>query len=422
MNVLHINQSDIAGGAAIAGYRLHQGLLDTGIDSRLLVGNVQTDSDRVALAPKYSVRKNLLFRIKNRLFNIGSDRLGLNYININGSSDITKHPFYENADILNLHNLHTGYFNYLSIPQLTLNKPAVFTLHDMWSFTGHCAYSFDCDRWKIGCGKCPYPDTYPEIKHDNTWLEWKLKNWGFSRSNLTIVAPSRWLVEQSKASMLRRFSVYYIPNGIDTTSYYPLDSLLSRQELGIPENKKVLLFGAESLADPRKGGDLLLDSLQRLPESLKAETLLLTFGNGSEAIASTVGIPTQNLGYISSDRIKTFAYSAADLFIFPTRNDNLPLVLQESMACGTPMVSMNVGGVPDLVRHGITGYLAGPEDAEDFCNGIIQLLEDTEKHRQMKMNCRRIAVEEYSIELQAKRYIDLYSQILDIQRQTTTKN
>jgi glycosyltransferase involved in cell wall biosynthesis len=421
LKVLHINQSDIAGGAAIAGYRLHHGLLDSGINSRLLVGNVQTDSDRVAFAPKYSVRKDLPFRIKNRLLNISSDRLGLNYININGSSDIIKHLFYENADILNFHNLHTGYFNYLSIPLLTVNKPAVFTLHDMWSFTGHCAYSFDCDRWKIGCGKCPYPDTYPEIKHDNTWLEWKLKDWVFSRSNLTIVVPSRWLVEQSKASMLSRFSIHYIPNGIDTTSYHPLDNLRSRQELEIPENKNVLLFGAESLSDPRKGGDLLLKALQRLPESWKAETLLLTFGNGSEAIASTVGIPTQNLGYISCDRQKALVFSAADLFIFPTRNDNLPLVLQESMACGTPMVSMNVGGVPDLVRHGITGYLAKPEDVEDFCNGIIQLLEDKEKSQQMKRNCRQIAVEEYSIELQAKRYIDLYSQILDKQRHSTNK-
>jgi glycosyltransferase involved in cell wall biosynthesis len=422
MNVLHINQSDTAGGAAIAGYRLHQGLLDADIDSRLLVGNVKTDSDRVAQAPRYSVRRNLLSRINNRLLNISSDRLGLNYVNINGSFDILKHHFYENADILNFHNLHTGYFNYLLIPQLTQNKPAVFTLHDMWSLTGHCAYSLDCDRWKIGCGKCPYPNTYPEINHDNTWLEWKLKDWVYGRSDLTIVAPSNWLVEQSKASMLRRFPIHYIPNGINTTSYYPLDSLLSRQELGISQDKKVLLFGAESLSDPRKGGDLLLETLQRLPESLKSETILLTFGYGAEAIASAVGIPTLDLGYISSDRIKSFAYSAADLFIFPTRNDNLPLVLQESMACGTPMVSMNVGGVPDLVRHGITGYLASAEDVEDFCNGIVQLLEDKEKHRQMKMNCRQIAVEEYSIELQAQRYIDIYRQIMDRQKQTLVKS
>ncbi|WP_019499457.1 glycosyltransferase family 4 protein [Pseudanabaena sp. PCC 6802] len=415
MQVLQINQSDVSGGAAIAGYRLHQGLLDAGIDSRLLVGNMQTDSDRVALAPISPLKENLLFRASNRLLNtnLSSDDLGLNYINISGSFDIPKHPFYKNADILNFHNLHTGYFNYLSIPKLTENKPAIFTLHDMWSFTGHCAYSFDCDRWKVGCGKCPYPNTYPEVKHDSTWLEWKLKDWVFSRSNLTIVTPSRWLAEQSKASMLRRFPIHHIPNGSDMSSYQPLDSGLSRRELGLPENKKILLFGVESLKDLRKGGDLLLEALQRLPETLKSEIVLLTFGYGGEAIAASVGVPTLNLGYISSDRIKAIAYSASDLFLFPTRNDNLPLVLQESMACGTPMVSFKIGGVPELVRPDITGYLAQPEDARDFCNGIMHLLEDKEKLQQLRQNCRQIAVDEYSIERQVKRYINLYHQVLE---------
>lgn len=416
MKVLHINQSDIIGGAAIAGYNLHHSLLDAGIDSRLLVGNIKTDSgDRVALAPISPLKENLLFRISNRLLktNFNSDDLGLNYINISGSFDIPKHPFYKSADILNFHNLHTGYFNYLSIPKLTKNKPAVFTLHDMWSFTGHCAYSFDCDRWRIGCGKCPYPNHYPEIKRDSTWVEWKLKDWVFSRSNLTVVAPSKWLTKQAKASMLNRFAIHHIPNGINVTAYRPIDRDLSRHELGLPQHKKILLFGAESLRDARKGGDLLFEALQRLPETLKADIVLLTFGHGGDAIASSVSMPTRNLGYISSDRMKSVAYSASDLFLFPTRNDNLPLVLQESMACGTPMVSFEIGGVPDLVRPGLTGYLAQPENVSDFCNGIIQLLEDREKHQRLQHNCRQIAVKEYPIELQTESYINLYCQILE---------
>ena len=155
-NILHINQSDIAGGAAIPGYRLHQGLLAQGLDSRLLVGGVKTSSDRVATVP---ISKR---RLENQLYRF-TWRFGLNYLHLLGSFDIPKHSFYQEADILNFHNLHTGYFNYLAIPSLTENKPAVFTLHDMWSFTGHCAYSYDCDRWKSGCGKCPYPDTYPAV-------------------------------------------------------------------------------------------------------------------------------------------------------------------------------------------------------------------------------------------------------------------
>ena len=404
MKVLHINQSDTAGGAAIAGYRLHQNLLAQGIDSRLLVGTVRTGSDRVAAIPRK-------IRIEDQLSRF-TGRLGLNYLNYLSSFAIPKHRFYQEAEVLNFHNLHTNHFNYLAIPSLTASKPAVFTLHDMWSFTGHCAYSYDCERWEIGCGKCPYLDIYPSIRRDNTRLEWKLKNWVYSRSHLTIVAPSKWLTEQARHSMLKRFAIHHIPNGIDTEAYQPLDVKQCRALLGIPTDKKVLMFGAENLNNARKGGDLLLKALHSLPESLKAETVLLTLGSGGEAILEAVGMPGLNLGYVSSDRLKAIAYSAADLFIFPTRADNLPLVLQESMACGTPMVSFKVGGVLDLVRPGITGYLAQPEDPQDFYSGIMQLLEDQNLRESMSQTCRAIALKEYSVELQGQRYIELYRQAL----------
>ncbi|MCL1470571.1 glycosyltransferase family 4 protein [Argonema antarcticum] len=404
MNVLHINQSDTAGGAAIAAYRLHQGLLAQGVDSRLLVGEVKTSSDRVAVV----TRKK---RIEDQIYRF-SWRLGFNHIHMVSSFDIPKHAFYQKTDILNFHNLHTGYFNYLAIPSLTAKKPAVFTLHDMWSFTGHCAYSYDCDRWKIGCGKCPYPDTYPGINVDNTKIEWKLKDWVYSRSNLTIVTPSTWLTAQVKQSMLNRFPIHNIPYGIDTEIYQPLDPQQCRSMLGIPTRKKVIVFCAGSLKDPRKGDDLLLKALESLPASLKAETVLLILGDGGEAMAEAAELPTVNLGFASGDRLKAIAYSAADLFVFPTRADNLPLVLQESMACGTPMVSFKIGGVPDLVRPGITGYLAPPEDTEDLRNGIVQLLSDENLRDRMSQQCRAIAIQEYSLELQAHRYIELYRQLL----------
>lgn len=404
MNVLHINQSDISGGAAIAAYRLHQSLLThSKVDSRLLVGKVKTTNKRVALIPR-----------KQKLEKIGflTRALGLRYVHLVGAFDIVKHSFYQNANILNFHNLHSGTFNYLAVPSLTENKPAIFTLHDMWSFTGHCAYSYDCDRWKIGCGKCPYPNTYPEIKRDNTHLEWQLKNWVYNHANLTIVTLSNWLTKQVNQSILNQFPIYQIPNGIDTEAYQPLDQEQCKSLLGIPANKKVLMFGAESLKDSRKGGDLLIKSLQNLPQSLKAETILLTLGNGGEAISDAVKMPTMHLGYVSNDRLKAIAYSAADLFVFPSRADNLPLMLQESMSCGTPMVAFKVGGVPDLVRPNITGYLATPEDTKDFCTGIVELLEEHNERQRLSQQCRAIALTEYPLELQAQRYIELYYRTL----------
>ena len=229
---------------------------------------------------------------------------------------------------------------------------------------------------------------------------------------MTIVTPSHWLTEQAKVSILNQLPIYHIPNGIDTNAYQPLDKEKCRDILGIPVNKKVLIFGAEKLNDSRKGADLLIEALKSLPESLKAEILLLILGNHGQKIANLVGIPTLILGYVTSDLLKSIAYSAADLFIFPTRADNLPLVLQESLACGTPIVSFKIGGVPDLVRPEITGYLAHPEDPQDFCNGIIQLLTDDRLRQKMRENCRAIAINEYSLELQAQRYIQLYQQTL----------
>ena len=404
MNILQINQSDIAGGAAIAGYRLHQGLLDQNINSRLLVGYQKSSNSRIATVPQNP-------RIENQIYRF-SWRLGFHHVHVVSTFDIPKHPFYQEADIINFHNLHTGYFNYLAIPTLTAKKPAVFTLHDMWSFTGHCAYSYGCDRWKIGCGKCPHPEIHPSINMDNTRIEWKLKNWVYNNSNITIVTPSNWLGNLAKQSMLSQLPIHIIPYGIDTEVYQPLDKEKCKTVLGIPEGKKVLLFGAATLKDSRKGGDLLFSALQKLPSSLKAETILMTLGDDSEEISQQVGMSTINLGYVSSDRIKAIAYSAADLFVFPTRCDNLPLMLQESMACGTPMVSCKIGGVGDLVRPGITGYLAEPENVEDLRNGIMELLEDQQLRGSMSQQCRAIALMEYNSELQAKRYIELYRQLL----------
>ncbi|MBE9009082.1 glycosyltransferase family 4 protein [Pseudanabaenaceae cyanobacterium LEGE 13415] len=403
MRVLHINHSDTYGGAAIAGYRLHQGLLQQGVDSRLLVGRVKTESDRVSQVPPVSSLEHQLERVTRKL--------GFNYIHQLSSFQILQHPVYQSAEVLNFHNLHTHYFNYLSVPSLVKQKPAVWTLHDMWAMTGHCAYSYACDRWKIGCGECPDLKSYPSVRRDSTRWEWKLKQWVYQHSNLSIVAPSRWLYELAKQSLLDRFPIHYIPNGIDTETYSPRDRNQCRAELGIEPNRKVLLFISQSLKDLRKGGDLLLQAIQQLPASLKSEILLVTLGE-HEVSQATFGIETLNLGYIDDDAKKVTAFSAADLFVFPTRADNLPLVLQESLACGTPMVSCRIGGVPDLVRPGETGYLAAPEDAGDLSRGIVQLLEQDEVRDRMRQTCREIALREYAIKLQVDQYSKLYYQLL----------
>ncbi|NEO27968.1 MAG: glycosyltransferase [Kamptonema sp. SIO4C4] len=365
MNVLQINQSDISGGAAIAAYRLHIGLLQNNIHSHLWVGDAKTNNSHVSVIPRRVWLENQLSRINRRF--------SLNYLNIVSSFELPQYPQYQNADLLHLHNLHTGYFNYLALPQLTQHKPTVWTLHDMWSLTGHCAYSYDCTRWQIGCGQCPYPDEYPAITWDSSGWEWRIKQWVYDKSNLVIVTPSVWLKQQAEQSLLQRFPIYHIPNGLDTQVFQPLDPQQCRQVLGLPETGYVVLFGVVQFRHRRKGGDLLLEALAALPDRIKSATVLLMFGQGGEEIAEQVGIKGMHLGYVGNDRLKAIAYSAADLSILPTRLDNCPLGILESFACGTPVVSFAVGGVPEFVHPDKTGYLASPEDAQELSRGMVEV-------------------------------------------------
>lgn len=406
MKALHINFSDNSGGGggAIAMYRLCQGLALLKVNCRI-VSKVKTlDSDQSALMPRFKLLEGALKRV--------TKPLGLNDVHTLGTFRLSNHPFFQWADIINTHVVHSDYFNYLALPALTAQKPAVFTLHDMWAFTGHCAYSYDCARWQTGCGTCPYPETYPSITRDNTHLEWQLKQWAYSRTNLTIVTPSHWLTKLAQRSILSNYDIRHIPNGLDVQTYTPVDETLARQALGLPTNKYVVMSCAESLNDHRKGMDLLVKSLNQLPYEIKTNTVLLLMGKHAEAIERAVQLPIVALGYVSNDRLKALAYSAANIFIFPTRADNLPIVLQESMSCGTPMVSFDVGGVRDLVRPSITGLLAKAEDVEEFTAHIVTALKDDELRQKMSLNCREVAVSEYSIELQSQRYKILYESLI----------
>ena len=385
-------------------YRLHSNLRKADIDSGILCEDKTTNSPYVTVIPRLNRMEGQVKRV--------TSKIGLNDIHRISSFRIRRYSSYVKADIINFHGIHSGFINYLALPTLTANKTAVFTLRDMWCLTGHCVYSYDCDRWKTGCGRCPYLDEYPPIRRDATHVEWKLKAWAYKHSNLSIVAVSRWMTEIARQSMLNRFPIYHIPNGVDTKLYQPIDPQLCRAVLGIPAKKKVIMFSSLNLMDYRKGGDLLLKAIKNIPSSLKSELIILTMGSNGDRIGESLGTQSLNLGYINSHRIKAAAYSAADLFVLPTRAENLANGIMESMACGTPVVSFRVGGCPELVRPGITGCLAEPENAEDLCDCVVQLIEDKSLRTVMGKQCREIAVKEYSVELETKRYIELYRQLI----------
>jgi len=413
MKVLQVHISDNGrGGGCIAMNRLHRGLKKAGVESKILCQRKAFQSSDSVTIPRSPFAK----LVEGGLRRVTS-RLGFNDLHCISSFGIRNMNAYRDADILHFHCMHSGFFNYLALPGLTAGKATVVTHHDMWHFTGHCTNSSDCDRWKTGCGKCPYPDSHPRIQRDNTRLEWKLKKWVYNRSHFSNVIPSAWLAEVAQQSMLKHLPIYRIPNGVDTQVFRPLDPEQCRSLLGIPPDKKVLMFSAMTmdLSTPSglgKGADLLVKAVQDLPDKTKRETVLLLMGDKGEAIAEIAGIATLDLGYVSDDRLKAIAFSAADLFVHPTRADNMPLGLLESMACGTPMVSFRVGGVTELVQPGTTGYLAEPEDAQGLSLGILQLLEDGPLRDYMGQQCREIALREYSLDLHVQKHVDLYNHIL----------
>ena len=397
------------GGGVIAMRRLHGGLRRAGIDSQIVCSFSTLRSPHTHVLRRSRRVEGLLGKL--------SRRLGLNYIHRVGAFGIKRHPVFWAADVVHVH----AHINYLALPAMVRRKPVAVTLHDMWPFTGHCGYSYGCERWKTGCGSCPHLDVAPAVHRDATAAEWRLKRWVYERAPLTVVAPSQWMATLARQGLLARFPVHHIPSGVDTDVFRPLDPQHCRSLLGIPRDRKVLLWLAARL-DPshedarRKGAEIVPAALQRLPEAIRRHVFLLLIGNGSERVAETAGLPSLSLGFVANDNLKAIAYSAAHLVLFPTRADNLPLVLLESLACGTPMVATRVGGVPEIVRDGVTGYLAAADDVPDFTANVARLLQDGAGREAMGRRCREIAVAEYPLDLHVQRHLELYRSMVGFQR------
>jgi glycosyltransferase involved in cell wall biosynthesis len=404
MKILMMHRSDgHQGGGQVQMQRLRAGLKRHGVDARVLCRE-RSEEDSV-LIPARKRLERWLGRV--------TIRLGFNDIHLISSFGVPKIKEFIEADLVDIHSLHSETFSYLALPVLTAAKPVVFTFHDMWPLTGHCHACLECGRWKTGCGHCLHPEVYPPVRMDSTAFEWRFKRRAYERSKFRIVTPSMWLLERTKESMLGGFPVHHIPHGIDMEVFKPLDKGRCREILGIPAGKRVLICALESMWRPLKGAGLLVEALKELPDSVKRDCVLLLFGQTSVAILRQIHMPIIELGFLYNDHLKALAFSAADLFINPSWAESFGLVALESMACGTPTVSFRVGGLPELVRPGVTGFLAEPLKAGELAAGTAALLEDGAGLERMSRRCREIAVAEYSIELQVSRYMELYQQVIE---------
>jgi glycosyltransferase involved in cell wall biosynthesis len=305
-----------------------------------------------------------------------------------------------------LFNLHGSYFSHTALPFLTRRRPAVWRLSDMWAFTGHVAYSYECERWRTGCGSCPYVHEYPPLPRDTSAFLWRWKRRVYSRSRLTIVAPSHWLRRlASESPLLSRFDVRHIPNGVDLETFRPLDRAAARGELGLDPDRRIVLFSAPDLDDRRKGGAVLMAALDRLGD---LDFELVVAGASAKQLPRTA----RALGKLDEQKLAK-AYAAADVFVLPTLAENLPNAVLESMASGTPVVAFDVGGVPDAVRHEETGLLAPVGDGEGLAAAIRRLLTDDDLRTRLGSTAREVTEREYPAELEARRFADLYAELLD---------
>ena len=388
-----INKSDLQGGAALATYRIHQALRHANIESRILVDR-STSDDWTVTSPRSKIHKgwaiaksSLTGKLIKPLFSTRNPRR------------IQK----LDPDIVHLHWVAGEMLSIADIGRI--HKPVVWTLHDMWAFCGAEHYTTDM-RWRAGYRRDNRPSHESGLDLNRWTWERKRRHW---QKPMHIVAPSRWLADCVRESALMRdWPVTVIPNAIDTDRWQPLDQGLARTLLGVPTDVPLLLFGAMGGGrDPRKGFDLLLEALSYLRGEVK-DLHLVIFGQMEPKDPPDLGFPIHYTGHLHDDLSLRTLYSAADVMVLPSRQDNLPNTGVEAQTCGTPVVAFNTGGLPDIVEHRHTGYLARAFEPEDLAQGIRWVIEKGDEAG-LRDNARARAVERFAYPTVAEQYQRVYA-------------
>ena len=412
-SVVHLSHTDARAGAGRAAYRIHRSLVDIGIRSTMIVGDKRTDDQSV-----HPTSRGVLSKFRRKIGeyteaklsrSIVSDSAGFFSPALSGHYRPDKDREFVSADIACLYWVNGALITPETLGRL--KKPLIWRLSDTWPFTGGCHYPGSCIRFRDRCGGCP------QLAHrgrsDRSARLWLRKKQAWDKLNLTIVAPSRWMADLARSSSLfARHRIEVIPTGVDLSIFQPEKKLKARKQLGLPEDKQLLLFGAMSdRLDPRKGFQQLNEALERLalgPHS--GQIIAVTFGSSGEE-ETELPIPTVSLGRIDDDHKLCKVYSAADMVVVPSSEDNLPNVALEAIACGTPVVAFEVGGMSDIVLSGKTGALAQPLDSASLAHELEILLSDETRLTEMAHEARRHAEATFSIQQQAKSYVALFEEL-----------
>jgi glycosyltransferase involved in cell wall biosynthesis len=409
MKILIVNTSDIQGGAARAAYRLHSALLACGVDSQMLVQNKSSD-DYTVIAENKKIKKYLanlrpiIDSLPVRFYKDKTKTLfSPSWLPFGGIVDKINEI---NPDIVHLHWIAAGMMRIEDIAKI--KAPIVWSLHDMWAFTGGCHYDEECGGYKEICGNCKILGSNKEKDLSRKIFERKQKT--FRKKDMTIVGLSRWLNDASnKSTLLKEKNHINLPNPIDTTIFKPFDKAKSRALWNLPRNKKLVLFGAMgATSDPRKGFKELGDAMRNLTSQ---DIEFVVFGSSKPKDTPDFGFKTHYLGSLSDDVSLVTLYSAVDVMVVPSLQEAFGQTASESMACATPVVAFGATGLLDIVDHQTNGYLAKPFESEDLAHGIEWVL-DAPNYDELCLNAREKVVKEFDCKIVAEKYVKLYEEIL----------
>jgi len=439
MKIFHVNQQSGNGGAAGICMALHKALIAGGNESQMLVGRQKLEQSGVRLI------ENDCYRSRWGRFWMGAAKLLNGYSGrIRGAQRVSERclPYlasprrfwswwagYEDfefpgtrhlleqsplkPDVLHLHNLHGDYFDLRELPRLSHSIPTIITMHDVWLLAGHCSHSFDCDRWKTGCGCCPCLAIPPALHRDGSALNWQRKREIYNKSLLTLVCPSQWLADKVNQSILMPSVVRLkvIHNGVDTSVFKPGDTVAAREQLGWPQEAFIVMFAANGVRKSIWKDYETMREAMRLAGEKSKNLPIRFFAIGDNAPSEKIGnVKIEFLPYRDS---LAECYQAADVYIHAAKQDTFPTTIIESLACGTPVVATAVCGIHEQIIEGKTGFLVPAGDAEAMADRLFYLAQSPDLVNKMGSAAARDAACRFSLERMVAGYTNLYQEMIE---------
>ena len=420
MRVLIVNTSERTGGAAVAANRLMKALINNGVKAKMLVRDKESGVRSqesfsltvVGLPKSPMLHWHFLWERFVVFCRLHFSRQHLFEIDIaNTGSDITKLREFQEADIIHLHWINQGMLSLSGIQKiLRSGKPVVWTMHDIWPATAICHLTLGCHYFVNRCANCKY---LPGGGGSNDLASriWRKKQQMQADENIYYVACSRWLESEAKSSaLLKGQKITSIPNPIDTHIYKKGNKQEARQRLGLPQDKKLILFASQRVTNENKGMSYLIDACQKLHSKNRPYCVIILGGHAEEE-AEQLPMKAYPLGYVNDEQRVVDAYHAADVFVLPSLSENLPNTIMEAMACGVPCVAFKVGGIPEEIDHLKNGYVAAYRDAEDLAKGIEWVLEEAD-YESLSQQAVHKVMQCYSQQSVALKYLDVYQQAM----------